>query len=380
MPPRPRSHWNEERIIAALHDWTRDTGEPPRSYEWSPGTARSLGRYNERAARWEREWPRWPGADTLRYHFGRFTQALEAAELPARPLVFELSLSGRVEAARRLAAAGEPMVAIADHLDVHPTTVRNYLRARSCRDCGTAVVSDAERCLRCALKRRRERAWTREEIVAALRAWTADTGAPPKASEWDYGERAAPEWLRDPERWPSVQLVRSRFGSWEAALRAAGYRARWRRYTRDEMIAALRREANRLGRPPIQREWATGSPDRPNATSVARAFGSWTAGLLAAGLEAPSIRHWDDEEIVEALRAWTASHGRAPLSTDWRLAAPDHPTAALVQSRFGSWRTALEAAGAARPRGVERWKLLGGGRKRGRSSRNRSSRIVLPPP
>jgi hypothetical protein len=198
MPPRPRSHWNEERIIAALHDWTRDTGEPPRSYEWSPGTARSLGRYNERAARWEREWPRWPGADTLRYHFGRFTQALEAAGFPVRPLVFELSLSGRVEAARRLAAAGEPMVAIADHLDVHPTTVRNYLRARSCRDCGTAVVSDAERCLRCALKRRRERAWTREEIVAALRAWTADTGAPPTASEWDYGERAAPEWLRDP--------------------------------------------------------------------------------------------------------------------------------------------------------------------------------------
>jgi hypothetical protein len=206
----------------------RRRGEPPRSYEWSPGTARSLGLYNERAARWEREWPRWPATDTLRYHFGRFSQALEAAGLSARPLVFELSLPERVDAARRLADAGEPTAVIADHLGVHPATVRGYLRARSCRDCGTAVVSGGERCLRCALERRRKRAWTQTEIAEALRAWTAETGAPPTTSEWESGERAAPMWRRERDRWPSAQLVRSRFGSWDVALRAAGYRARWR--------------------------------------------------------------------------------------------------------------------------------------------------------
>jgi hypothetical protein len=350
MPAKPKPRWTDERILAAVHTWTAETGEPPRSYEWSPGTARSFGLCNERTARWERDWPRWPGTDTLRYHFGRFNQALEAAGLPSRPLVFELSLPERVEAAQRLAAAGEPTVAIADHLGVHQTTVRAYLRARPCRDCGTAVVSGAERCLRCALERRRERAWTGAEIVAALRAWIAETGAPPTTSEWDSGERAAAKWQRERDRWPSAQLVRSRFGSWDAALRAAGYRGRWRGHTPDELIAALRREANRLGRPPTQREWATASPHRPNASSVVRAFGSWAAGLRAAGLEPPPMRRWSDGEIVEALRAWTARHGTPPLSSDWQHAAPDHPTAALAQRRLGSWRAALEAAGVASAR------------------------------
>jgi hypothetical protein len=348
MPSRPKPRWTDERILAAVVGWTAETGEPPRSYEWSPGTARSLGLYTERAARWEREWPRWPATDTLRYHFGRFSQALEAAGLSARPLVFELSLPERVEAARRLADAGEPTAVIADHLGVHPATVRGYLRARSCRACGTAVVSGGELCLRCALERRRERAWTQTEIVEALRAWTAEIGVPPTTSEWESGERASLKWKAERDRWPSAQLVRSRFGSWDTALRAAGYRARWRGHTPDELIAALSREADRLGRPPTQHEWATGSPHRPNATSVARAFGSWAAGLRAAGLEPPPTRSWSDRELIEALRAWTARHGRPPLSSDWHHAAPDHPTAAVARRRFGSWRAALKAAGVAR--------------------------------
>jgi hypothetical protein len=352
MPSKPRPHWTDERILAAVHAWTAETGDPPRSYEWSPATARSLGLYNERTARWERDWPRWPGTDTLRYHFGRFNQALEAAGFPARPLLFELALPERVEAARRLAAAGEPTVVIADHLDVHPATVRNYLCARSCRDCGTAVVSGAELCLRCALERRRERAWTPAEIVEALRARTAETGRPPTTSEWDSGERAAPKWRRERDRWPTAQLVRSRFGSWDAALRAAGYRARSRGHTPDVLIAALRQEAGRLGRPPAQREWATASPHRPNASSVVHAFGSWTAGLRAAGLEPLPRRRWSDADIVAALRAWTARRGRPPLFSNWRRAAEDHPTAALAQVRFGTWRAALEAAGVA-PRRME---------------------------
>jgi Homing endonuclease associated repeat len=74
--------------------------------------------------------------------------------------------------------------------------------------------------------------------------------------------------------------------------------------------------------------------------------GGWGAGLRAAGLQ-PTRRRWKNGEIVEALRAWTARHGRPPLSSDWRRAATDHPTAALVPGRFGSWRAALDAAGLA---------------------------------
>jgi hypothetical protein len=85
--------------MATSHRSCRDaTRRPPRLYEWSPATPFSLGLENARVLKWERDWPRWPATDTVRYHFGRFNQALEAAGLPARPLVFELPLPERVEA------------------------------------------------------------------------------------------------------------------------------------------------------------------------------------------------------------------------------------------------------------------------------------------
>jgi hypothetical protein len=346
MSSEGRPRWTERRILAALQAWTREVGEPPRSYEWSPGTVRSLGRYNERAARWEREWPRWPGADTLRYRFGRFTKALEAAGLPARPLVFELSLPERVEAARRLALACEPTVAIADHLGVHPATVRSYLRDRPCRDCGTAVVSGAERCLSCALQRRRECAWTRAEIVAALRAWAAETGAPPTSSQWDSGECAAPGWQREPDRWPSAPvgpLALRKLGGGAAGGGLPGALAR---------VLARRadRRAETRGGPPRPASGAERVGDRLARPTELDQRGA-RLRLGPPGCAPPGSNHRtgaaSNEGIVAALRAWTARHGRPPLSSDWRRAGPDHPTAALAQARFGSWRAALEAAGVA---------------------------------
>jgi hypothetical protein len=69
--------------------------------------------------------------------------------------------------------------------------------------------------------------------------------------------------------------------------------------------------------------------------------------VRTAGLEPPRPRRWSDREIVEALRDWAARYDRPPLSSDWRHAAPDHPSVALAQRRFGSWRAALDAAGLA---------------------------------
>jgi hypothetical protein len=258
--------WTKERIVGALRAWTRETGEPPRSYEWSPATARSLGRYNDRAARWEREWPRWPGADTLRYRFGRFTEALEEAGLPARPLAFEFSLPERVEAAQRLAAAGEPTRVIADHLGVHPATARSYVRARSCRDCGTAVVSGAR-----ALPALRARAPAKQGVDARGDRRGGACMDRRDGGSADYvglGLRRA----RCPEMAAGTgplaigaagPLALRQLGGRHAA---AGHRARWRTYTREEMIEALRREAGgSTGLPPSAsgRPAPQSAPTRP---------------------------------------------------------------------------------------------------------------------
>jgi hypothetical protein len=81
----PRGTWNPDRVVAALKDWTSLTGLPPRSYEWSPGTARALGLTSSRVRLWERQYPRWPSSKTVCTYFGRWSQALRAAGLNAAP-------------------------------------------------------------------------------------------------------------------------------------------------------------------------------------------------------------------------------------------------------------------------------------------------------
>jgi Homing endonuclease associated repeat/Resolvase, N terminal domain/Recombinase/Recombinase zinc beta ribbon domain len=54
---------------------------------------------------------------------------------------------------------------------------------------------------------------------------------------------------------------------------------------------------------------------------------------------------WTDTEIIGALRAWAATHGRVPRSQEWLNADVDHPSAKTVRSHFESWTRALREAG-----------------------------------
>ena len=65
---------------------------------------------------------------------------------------------------------------IAEQLGVHPRTVHRYLAASVCSGCGGPALY-GQRCLDC--RPGLARAATGPEIVAALRAWTAEHGAPP---------------------------------------------------------------------------------------------------------------------------------------------------------------------------------------------------------
>src|SRR3954451_15306210 len=63
--------WTRERIVEALHDWTRLVGSPPRSYEWAPASARVLGRESPLSRLWATSHPRWPSTATVVRRFGR---------------------------------------------------------------------------------------------------------------------------------------------------------------------------------------------------------------------------------------------------------------------------------------------------------------------
>lgn len=55
--------------------------------------------------------------------------------------------------------------------------------------------------------------------------------------------------------------------------------------------------------------------------------------------------YWTCERIVEALTEWAIVHGGPPSMTEWHRAGESHPPATTVQQRFGSWRAGLAAAG-----------------------------------
>jgi hypothetical protein len=404
----PQGTWSADRIVDALQDWLRVTGDPPRIYEWVPSSARALGLYNAHCRMWEREHPRWPSATTVAKYFGSWSDGLAAAGIAVTSRRPPGTLRERVEGARRLAAQGMRQAEIAALLEVTPSTVSTYLSASTCA-CGEPVIksrSRPPRCRRCASRAARPLAWDRESVLGAYRAWQAETGSRPLKVDWSpelaqsekwhsgfpcwpsagevdgvfgrWGElvaaagdpptRPRPRWTREralaalqeladelgraPRSsdlagypgMPSVGTVRTLFGSWAAALGEFGA-SPYRVVRSDgELIAALRAVRRELGRPPRPSDLQRG---RPRVATLRRRFGSWHATLSAAGIEPVPARRWPRERILDALGAWTVARGHAPRPADWRAGDPDggRPSSQVVVRRFGSWASALDAAG-----------------------------------
>src|SRR5262249_32319665 len=94
------------------------------------------------------------------------------------------------------------------------------------------------------------RRWDRTAIVGALREWIELTGAAPRRQDWS-GERAGSasraqrRWMAEHPRWPSSSCVAAHYGSWSAALEAAGVERRIRAFETSvaERVEAARRLA-----------------------------------------------------------------------------------------------------------------------------------------
>jgi hypothetical protein len=221
--PAPR--WDRKRILAAIVEWTRETGRPPFSYEWAPGTARSAGLSGPTPSKWERERPRWPGTLTVYRHFGSWPEALHAAGVAEATTRVRGTPGERVKAARRLRARGVKVAAIADRLGVATGTVYLYLSAGECKQCGGPLVRGAAYCRSCGSRGWASRSWSRREVLDAAREWMRLEGRPPTKTDWRGGRsQQAATRKRQRPRWPSVHAVEKLFGGWSEMLVVAGLR------------------------------------------------------------------------------------------------------------------------------------------------------------
>lgn len=113
-------------------------------------------------------------------------------------------------------------------------------------------------------------AWTPERVVAAVRSWAQEFGQPPTSTEWEIGkpEKYAEAALAKARLWhekaarfasdtyPSNDTVRRLFGSFNAALAAAGFEprpvGRTPRELTDRQVDALRRRNGGFAAGPSQ--------------------------------------------------------------------------------------------------------------------------------
>jgi hypothetical protein len=163
--------------------------------------------------------------------------------------------------------------------------VRNYLQAGDCAVCGTPLAApQATHCRSCAGRVRAAPRWSAPEILKAMRRWERETGLQPTVRSWGSRHGALSKWHREHPAWPSAHRVIARFGSWREALRMAGFAPLKRAWSREEVIAVRQHAARDEDRSPRQTEWMRATAQRPAASTVRNLFGTWQAALHAAGI------------------------------------------------------------------------------------------------
>jgi hypothetical protein len=154
--------------------------------------------------------------------------------------------------------------------------------------------------------------YTREDIVARIQQWTSTHGQPPTIRDWDpsRAQRSGEAWRAErfaTGDWPSVGMVRRQFGTFNAAVQAAGLTPRQgpRRVKRhlagpEQVLDAIVQWTRRYGEPPTQADWDPvrarrlgqqwriaryTEGDWPSLNTVLNRFGSLGEAVRAAGLQ-----------------------------------------------------------------------------------------------
>jgi hypothetical protein len=164
LPRAARGRFSRDEIVAAILRWTEQHGEPPKSVDWDLSCARRRGQ-DWRADRFAAG--EWPTLAVVRRQFGTMSDALEAAGLPRR---------------------------------TRPIRPRGRILAR-------------------------------DDILHALREWDRRYGEPPALADWapSRARRLTQSWRAErylAGDWPHLTTVLKQFGTFGAAVEAAGLEPR----------------------------------------------------------------------------------------------------------------------------------------------------------
>ncbi|HYM00975.1 MAG TPA: hypothetical protein VEZ90_18600 [Blastocatellia bacterium] len=188
---------------------------------------------------------------------------------------------------------------------------------------------------------------SRGVLISQLKTLAERLGRTPTARDVEAASRA--------RETAALGTYQHHFGSYRSALKAAGFQPR-DAYTRGYLMQFLRGLAHRLGRRPVERDLELVSARRegPGITAYKKRFGSFQAAIEAAGLERmpgkqkPRIRKARPRtDLLEPLRRLVTKLGRLPTlkDIDQAHARGECASQSLLWKEFGGLTAALTAAG-----------------------------------
>ncbi|MCY7948680.1 hypothetical protein P8891_06050 [Bacillus atrophaeus] len=158
--------------------------------------------------------------------------------------------------------------------------------------------------------------YTREELIQILLEAEKELGRPPKAREVKQ-----------------YYAIRNHFGSFNKALEIAGIKPVVNRtayrYTKEQLIEVIQKAEKELGRPPRSREIS-------QRGAIINCFGSYKKGLEAAGVA--EEEGLTEEQLIDILQTAARKFGRTPREVD----IPEYQR---IIKHFGSYNAGVRAAG-----------------------------------
>lgn len=145
--------------------------------------------------------------------------------------------------------------------------------------------------------------YTDEELMGALQKAWAERGAPWRAGEWQKLKKL-----------PSFRSYYVRYGSWPAAVEAAGldYPKRARRnYSTEGILRKLREAAGEAGAiSSLRYERWREEHGGPSLSHIRKCFGNWTTAVERAGLT--RVTGFREKQVIEHLVAYYREFGCWP--------------------------------------------------------------------
>lgn len=119
--------------------------------------------------------------------------------------------------------------------------------------------------------------WTPDEIVGAVLAWHANYGRVPSRDDWARASLENPSIQTVERVFGGMSAAILAAG---LAPRKPGPEMVW---TQERIVLAIQHHATLKGGPPRQKDWSASAPWHPTFTTVRERFGSWNAAIKAAG-------------------------------------------------------------------------------------------------